>query len=768
MLETSIRIVEPGSALMVWVRRADVAGPHLAPGLLHKACGTLAYKHGLAACPSGGETACLLIATREPIPTIRMREEEWELTISDAGGQAKPLTLDDAEGQRCLPHLVERALLIQIVRKTSLWRLDSPRIWYEAEPFKVSDGIAAYRRYEFSALMIDGAGLGVSVDVATAFFTTDSLAYFYDPTATGEDRRQRIRRFAELTGRQEGQKGTLLYDYGRARSKCYFDKAPAGATCSTTESLRVKGQTYASLLDYYHARYPDLAVTAHTPAVTVSFSGLSLPAWVAADRLFVRVANEHLPPSLRHVDKIAPAERRSLVLGFWQQLGSAPFGRVASGLFDGLWRPTDNHVRRLALPNLTFGKAAELEAPAELTPQAYKSNYQRRLEYLDELGAYHTPPTLSRSLYVAFPSAMADRGAKRLAGDLIRELRTWTDIPFAPVLVPYDSLADAIRKLQTEDHTGTVVFVLNQEPAAYHEVAFGLNHWRVKRITDRSLSEHHQFLTRGAWDHRKRVYDAGRGRRRWHDYVQQNALAIMQLLDVVPYRVVQAGPFEAQLVIDVGRDRRSFALSLMIARPETLDPSFLIVSEVHRKPDHQHESINPVMLADQMLDLLGRAMPAGSEPLASMLILRDGHFAGEEFEGVTRAVEDLKAQGILARDARVDLANLSKATLRAVRVWERSGDRVENALEGLELRLNSDLVLVLTTGAATLTTGTAQPYALSKGAPGADLDDTSDATFAAAQLNFSSPRVAQRLPLLLRRTDEDLAARASQEIRRIR
>jgi len=767
MLETNIRIVQPGASLMIWVRHATADGPHLTPALLQKACVTLAYQHGLAACP-GADPPCLLVATKDPIPTVHIREEDWELVIKDAGEPARPLTLDDVDGQRCLPQVIERALLIQIAQKTKLWRLDGPRIWYEAEPFTVSDGIAAYRRYEFSALAIDGVGLGVSVDIATAFFTTDSLAYFYDPRATGEDRRQRIRRFAELTGRQDGQRGTLLYDYGRARSKCYFDKAPAGVTCGTTESLRVKGQTYASLLDYYHARYPGLAVAADTPAVTVSFTGLDLPSWVAADRLFVRVMNEHLPPRLRHVDKIAPAERRSLVLGFWQKLGSAPFGRMALGLFDGLWCPTDDHVRHLALPNLTFGGGTELQAPAEPTAQAYKSNYQRRLEHLDELGAYHTPPMMSRSLYVAFPSGLADRGAKCFASELARKLRTWTGVPVSPILMPYDSLPDAVRKLQTTDRTGTVVFVLGQEPAAYYEVAFGLNHWRVKRITDRSLEEHHQYLTHGAWDNRKRAYDTGRGRRRWHDYVQQNALAVLQLLDVVPYRVAQAGPFEAQIMIDVGQDRRSFALSLMVARPDVSDPSFLVLSEVYRKPDHQHESINPVMLADQMLDLLARAVPDGSEPLGSMLILRDGRFAGEELDGIARAVEDLEAQGILATHARVDLVNLSKGTLRAIRVWERSGAKVENALEGLELRVNGDLVLVLATGAATLTTGTAQPYALSKGDPSANLDDAADATFAGAQLNFSSPRVAQRLPLLLKRTDEDLAARVSQEIRRIR
>jgi len=62
--------------------------------------------------------------------------------------------------------------------------------------------------------------------------------------------------------------------------------------------------------------------------------------------------------------------------------------------------------------------------------------------------------------------------------------------------------------------------------------------------------------------------------------------------------------------------------------------------------------------------------------------------------------------------------------------------------------------------------GTAAPLLLT--APnGQSIADAAWAVFDAAQLNWSSPRVAQRLPLPLKRTDEELAARAAQVIRRI-
>ena len=66
--------------------------------------------------------------------------------------------------------------------------------------------------------------------IGTAFFTTRSLDYFFDPEVSDVEYRRRRGWFDRLTDRQSGQKGTLLYDNGRTRTKCYFEDAPHGVT----------------------------------------------------------------------------------------------------------------------------------------------------------------------------------------------------------------------------------------------------------------------------------------------------------------------------------------------------------------------------------------------------------------------------------------------------------------------------------------------------------------------------------------------------------
>ena len=78
------------------------------------------------------------------------------------------------------------------------------------------------------------------------------------------------------------------------------------------------------------------------------------------------------------------------------------------------------------------------------------------------------------------------------------------------------------------------------------------------------------------------------------------------------------------------------------------------------------------------------------------------------------------------------------------------------------------MVAVAATGVATLHQGTAEPFILVADGRCNGVLGPAKAAFAAAQLNWSSPGVAQRFSLPFKRTDDELKARAAQEIRRIR
>ncbi len=770
MLETNIRIVRPGPDLHLWVRRAAIQGTDLSVDLLQRACGTLRHRHKLAAVPYGGPQPSLLVATNSAVPPIHLEQEEWVLDITDAGEPSRRLSLTEPEGVSLLPPLIERAFLAEVARRTKLWTLDSPRIWYEEKPFRTEEGIGAYRRFEAASLLLEEVGVGVAVDVGTAFFTTATLAHFFDFNVAAGEQQRRCARFTELTGRQQGQKGTLLYDNGRSKVKCYFEDAPEGVTCGSTGHLRVKGKTYDSLSAYYHAENPELQVAEDSTAIRVSFPGLGRPQWVAADRVYVRVMNDDVPESLSAVDKIAPAMRRDLLQGFWDRLEPKPLGSVAAGLCSGFWHPEPNRITRLIPVGVEFGQSQCLPAPASPSVGAYRDYYRQRLEYLEKAGCYSVPATVGRTLYCAYPRTLGEEIGRQLAGDLAARIGKWTRRQFVTSLVEYETIAQAIEQLRRANESGTVVFVLDEEPAAYYEAAFNLSGWRIKRITERALRQHYGYLTEGAWDKKRQSSTRERGQVRWHQFVSMNALDVLQQMDVVPWRPEQVGPYEAQLAIDVGHDRRHFALSLLIARAPDKVPSFGIYSEVLVKPDHKQEMINPVMLADQIVRIFQRgALRRRFDSIKSLLILRDGQLCGNEPEGIQSAVARLAKEGMLTTDARVDLVDFHKDSLKSIRLWEIEGNNhVNNPLEGTAVYLGQRMTLVAATGAATLHQGTAQPFMLVGNGRCPAILDAAGAAFAAAQLNWSSPTVAQRLPLALKRTDDELTARAAQEIRRIR
>ncbi|NVL89789.1 MAG: hypothetical protein HWN69_02165 [Desulfobacterales bacterium] len=244
----------------------------------------------------------------------------------------------------------------------------------------------------------------------------------------------------------------------------------------------------------------------------------------------------------------------------------------------------------------------------------------------------------------------------------------------------------------------------------------------------------------------------------------------MQLLDAVPFRFDQAGPYEAQLIIDVGYDRRHSALSLLISRDRDKKPDFCIVSDIQVKADHQHEFINPKVLTDHIVRLFKKILRRHSVPIESLLVLRDGQFCGQERQGIDNAVASLIDKKKFAREIRVDVADFRKDSLKAVRLWEvnENTGTAENPLDGRAVQLNDKMVVVTSTGAATLHQGTAQPFMIVGNGGCSRLIDAAQATFAGSQLNWSSPRVAQRLPLNAKRADEELKARADQEIKRFR
>jgi hypothetical protein len=768
MIETNMRIVAGGSDLSVPVRYARVGTAHVTRENLERACNLLGHRYQLAARPVPKQENELIVLSEKPLRGLKVEDENATVTIEDAGNDGCDIDLTDDIGRIVMPALVERALLARLPSTTKLWRLDSPRKWLEPAPFVSKDGIEAYRRYEVSSLLIDGVGVAISVDISTAFLGSEAMDYYYAAGISPEEGRRRQEVFSRLASRQKGQKGTLVYRIGSTTSTCYFEKGSLGQTCGRTPELKVNGKSYRSLFDYYTQRHPEADVKESEPAVLVSFRGIDQAVWVAARLLRVRVMNDSVPDSLSSVDKIAPLERVRMIEQFWSMLGEAPFGKDFLKLSPGFWRPEVGRIIAVPVPELEFADGRVLPPPHRGESAELKKHYRERTEMLESAGVHHLPPATNRMIHGVHPSTIGSEAAVRFVGDVAQTISKWTKVPFKTNVAAYNNVMEATTRLRSTVQSATVLFILDENPVAYYDSAFQLPGWRLKRVTQASLRRHYRYLQEGVRDKKTNSMNLHRGGQKWDLYVQMNALDLLQQMDGIPYRIPSIGTFDAQLAIDVGYDRRHVAMSLLIAREKSVSPSFRIVTEVHAKTDHKLETINAAILTDMILQIFGKVFHGKCDPLRSLLVVRDGEFRGDEKTGVYQALLRLKDKGFVTLDASTSLAELHKTSQKNIRLWERaSGTIALNPLEGQAVMLSSSVAVLVTTGSATLHQGTAEPMLIScEGAEGL-LQKVVEATAIGAQLNWGSPGVAQRLPLVFKRTDEELDIRYTQEIRRI-
>ncbi|MFO1432076.1 MAG: hypothetical protein U1F76_18360 [Candidatus Competibacteraceae bacterium] len=770
MLETNIGLVKFGAKLYLDTRYAEVIAQNISSDILEKACGELLKRYGLGAVKIAKGSNFILVATHRTVPYLVVEKDNWRMEIKDRG-RPRRLHFKNPEDQNLIAQLLERCLIVQIQRRTDLWRLDSNRIWYQPTYFDESDHVYAYRRYEISSIAIEDIGVGIIIDVGTAFFSTLTIADFFREDMPEFEQKRLRRLFDRLSSRQQGQKGTLVYEIGNGkRIKCYFDSFCKGVNVASTGIIRLDGNNYDSLGEYYKRKH-GLSISTDEPVAKVSFPDIDRPVPVAARMLRLRVMNDALPRHLNNVDKIRPAKRREAIEEFWAKLEHEPFGRGLAGVETYFWRPLSTRIIPIKTPDLLFGGGKELQAPLNGCVRERQKYYRDRLPLLRKAGCYHVPPAMTRILHVAVPRAFDEVVAEQLSEAVAKQLSIWTHIEITPEWFLYENLETAINKLRHEEMPGIVLFVFDQDdPATYFELQYQLQGWRIKRITQFKFSEFAaQFKFTKDTSNAKKV-KVSHYPERWNSFIEMNALDVLQQMDCVPWAFAGSLRYESHLAVDVGADRRHFALSIYISRPQSEKKPFYLDTVVAIKADIKKETINKIHLRDEMIRLCLRAKQAGFIGIKSILILRDGHECGQEIDGINDAYEELVENGFLYNGAKIHIIDFQKNSLKGIRLWNCNQGKIEHAIEGTGLLINDRTVALVNTGAATLHQGTAEPVMLEVRNTNIDIDIVAVAAdvHAACQLNWSSPAVAQRLPLELKRTDDELANKAAQEIRRIK
>ena len=745
MVETNIRIVEPGTNLYLWTRCAKITTQDPSAEMREKIRNKFAGQ-GLAAvyCPIRKQ---FLVLTQRPISCLEVKEENWIIQVAD-GGRNQRLQFSHSENDALLlAQLMERHLLIQIKRRSKMQTFDSPRIFQDTKPFQTAEDIDAYRRFEVSALPIQGVGVGISVEISTAFFTHNTIADFFREDISDHEHQRPQEDFEFLSQRQRGQKGTLLYDLENKQRKCYFDQFLRGVTCATTGPLYVDGQTYSSLFDYYQHKQSQLKIDPNDSVAMVSFPRMNQSRPVAAKLLRLRVMNDALPRALKQVDKITPWERVSLTNRFWQRLGNDVLGKGKPRISRYFWQPCFKKVIEILPPALQFAHGLTLSAPQQRNSSEFQEHYKQRLRLLHKGGCLDTPILMERTVHFAIPNKVAEETRGRLIMDVTEHLKQLTKNQINPEIALYDTLDEVFSELNGQSKPGIIVFVFDdQSPETYYKVAFELPNWRVKRITFRGLKNKSTGNHKG-----------------WNSFTEMITLDVLQQMDCIPWGIGDEPYYDAHLAIDVGRNKRDFALSLLI-----FHPSLSIRTVIQRKIDSKHETINELVLREEIVKLFKKAAERRDFQMPrSLLILRDGRECGRELEGINKAKEELIEKGHLAEATEVDVIDFHKSISKGIRLWERAGkNRIEQILEGTAFFLDDQTVVLTTTGAPTLRQGTAAPVMLMGRSENIDMNRVTKAVYVSTHLNFSNPNVAQKLPLELKRTDDALESRDSQEIPR--
>ena len=751
-IETNIRIVEPKKDLYLLTRCAKIITQDHLPKMREKVCNRLASRNLAAVyCPIRKR---ILVLTKGRIPYLEVKGENWIIQVED-GARIEKLQFSHSENDASLlAQLIERHILIEIKRRLKMQTVDSPRIFQETKPFKTVEGIDVHRRFGVSAIAIEDVGVGISVDVSMAFFTHNTVADFFRLDVPNHEQQRLQEDFESLSQRQHGQKGTLLYDLGNKRRKCYFYSPLPGVTCATTGTRVVNGQAYDSLLEYYKQKQRQLNIHAEDSVVMVSFIGIDQPQPVAAKLLRARVMNDSLPSSLKRIDKLAPNERARLITEFWRVLGNDLFGTGKPDVACHFWQPPSEKIIRLVPSELQFSGGTILPAPQGRKYKEFLGHYHQRFVLLHKNGCLSIPIAMDSVVHFAVPKKASEAMRGALLMGVTEHLKQLTKKHIAPKLTTYDARDEVFLELNQYSDPGIVVFVFDDEsPETYYNVSHELSNWRVKRITFREL--------KSKFD-RHNVTEDERG---WNSFTEMIALDVLQQMDCVFWGLKDTSGYDAHLAIDVGRDKRHFALSLII-----FHPSLRIRTVVEQKFDSKHETINKTILREEIVTLFENAAKwSGYLPLRSVLVLRDGRECGSELEGVSEATKKLIADGILVERAAIDVVDLHKNIGKKVRLWDRDQrNRVEQALEGKAVILDKRTVVLISTGLPTLRQGTAAPVMLVCQGTDIDLVRVTNAVYASTHLNFSNPKVTQRLPVELKRTDDELKSRDSQQIRRIR
>lgn len=759
-METNIRIVNYGNNLFLSVRKVSISKTDLTSDELHTIC-TLLKNRKIAATPyAENDQYFLLIQSHDVFKSLQIELEnsknkgtKFTVLLNSLSDVIK-LEIKNPAQRKLIEELYLKRIQINILQKTSLKIIKkSPNVYYDTKPIEKEEDqesdIVAYRRYFVFAEYIEGQGLGFGVDIGNSYFTRNSVEEFY---ATGNQER-----FHYLRERQSTEyKGTLLYKGPKGYSRCYFDRYDGKTTILNTDPFSYAGVKYTDSFDYFKRNYPDFPLKETDKIAFVSFKGMgTLP--VPAKCLFLAVSTENITEEFNQ-DRYTAQQKRNLIDGFWNMLRQ-PFGYNYLDLNKNYYVPKEDGGT-FDLPPIMYGGKQVLNPPSVKNPYLYKKYYLNKYLKLKETGCYYVPPVMEREVHFIFPEETPVPNSNRLVDDIVKDVSLLTKKSIEAIDHTYKrgEHLSAIYDLKNNYDLGTVVFVFDsQDPSIYYNISQELQGWKIIRLTKQELGRKYNKLK----NHPK-------GKSNWETYVSLNSFKIVTELGCIPYIFNAKLEYNAQLIIDVSEKYSHFGLGLLIYKEGMPTPIFDYI--IKPNPDSKNDLINPYLLEKYLTELLSSHLETFKKyGINRLLALRDGIENKSEYDVFLKVIKNLKEKDRgLAEDFDFAFIEYHKKSLKSIRLFDFQNGEFRNPLEGSWFKINRHSAILMNTGEGTLTQGTSSPVLIKSNYKDIDLIAVLKDIFLTSQLNFGSPRVAQKITYLAKRIDDLLKEKRAQEVIKIK
>jgi len=769
-IETNLRLVIAPLDGIVICRRVEVRSAVWSDDLREKICAALRRRYGLAAKSSPYDQREVLVVHDIQVSAPRIEGSDWSADVRDLHTR-KELRFDREPDRSIIADLAERSLVIGFERSSSYWRIStSTRSWYEYRPVRQTEGVEMVPRVSFATIPLGERGIGIAFDFGHLFRTEMTVADFFDLQLDACEQKRRRKRFDELRSRQSGRKGNLLYDIGiGVLQHCYFARFEDNVTCESTGPIQIHSNTYDSLYDYYRIRRPQLEITPSNSVAYVSFPNLPYEKPVAAKLLRLRVTldKDQMPRELRCTTTMPPHVRREAAIQMWQECGEHMLRLTGCKVAGRLWKPSQTEHERLPCPDLQFGRGRVVRGPEKPTKAGYGRYYHQRVDSLKNGGLYYYEEAVPTNIQLVtpwVPSTWPPELQDAFVQDFTDCIQNVTGRRFEITTICADTHEQIVQQLSRHEPKMAVIIFDDRttDASAYYLLSHDLHDWRLKRLRRSTVERKWR-----AWVSARNGEDRREAKHKWDSMILLSVMDTLDQMGAIPWRL-DAWPYEACLAIDVGEDRRYFAISILISRHESKQPSFWRATKAWPKADHQREAINPEILRDKIVEMSKEYSASSFSPLKSILALRDGQLRGNEPEAITEALNAWRKQGFLAEDATVDMVDVHKKTVKHLRMWYPHNGSICNVLEGHAVYLDSRTSLVACTGAATLSKDATSEPCILVARNDADIRRVTRAFFALAQLNYSSPPKAHRCAQPLHETDNILKDRRDRDMRGIK